>query len=146
MVNQCRACLNSNDTSFIRMETHIADGVDFFTCFSLCTQLEAGLDDGLPGVLCTHCSQDLEISFNFVQNARQADGILRESFSHKYLSSEIDSLDSEMGDTVMEPLEVVEGSEVEDCVVEEIIEHVHVPGEVSEEHEESSVVEIMEVT
>ncbi|XP_039962042.1 zinc finger protein 595-like isoform X1 [Bactrocera tryoni] len=145
MVNQCRACLSSKDTSFIRMETHIGDGVDFFTCFSLCTQLEAELDDGLPGVLCTHCSQDLEISFNFLQNARQADGILRESFSHKYLSAEIESLDSEMGDTIMEPLDVVEGSEMEDCVVEEIIEHVHVPEDVAEDREDSSVVEIMEI-
>ncbi|XP_054087346.1 zinc finger protein 420-like isoform X1 [Zeugodacus cucurbitae] len=141
MVNQCRACLNSKDTAFIRMETHIADGFDFFTCFSLCTQLEAGLDDGLPGVLCTHCSQDLEISFNFMQNARQADGILRESMSQKYLSDEIETLETEIGNTIMEPLEVVEDSEVEDCVVEELIEDVLVPGDVAE----SGVVEIMEV-
>ncbi|XP_053949183.1 uncharacterized protein LOC128857451 [Anastrepha ludens] len=142
MVIQCRACLNSKDTAFIRMESHIAEGIDFFSCFSVCTQLDAGFNDGLPAVLCTNCSQDLQIAFNFVQTARQADRMLRDSLLQKLMPNEIvETLDTEVGDSIMEPLEVVDDSEDEDCVVEELLEDEPVLDEVIEEGD----VEIMEV-
>ncbi|XP_017476222.1 PREDICTED: zinc finger protein 14-like isoform X1 [Rhagoletis zephyria] len=147
MVIQCRACLNTKDAEFIRMESHISDGFDFFSCFSLCTQLDAGLYDGLPGVLCTNCSQDLQVAFNFVQNARQADRMLRESLSQKLMADElIETLESESGDVSMEPLEVVGDSESEDCVVEELLDEEPTLDEVNEGgEEENTAVEIMEI-
>ncbi|XP_067640881.1 gastrula zinc finger protein XlCGF58.1-like isoform X2 [Eurosta solidaginis] len=122
MVIECRACLNTNDTSFIRMDSNIGDGIDFFTCFCVCTQLNAQLNDGLPEVLCSNCSQDLQLAFNFVQNAKQADRLLRERLISKSISGDtLEALDKAGVSIVEESVTVLEGA-VDSYVVEELLE------------------------
>ncbi|XP_012154973.1 zinc finger protein with KRAB and SCAN domains 7-like isoform X2 [Ceratitis capitata] len=146
MVIQCRACLNTKDSAFIRMDSHVADGVDIYSCFTLCTQLNASLDDGLPGVLCSNCSQDLQICFNFVQTARQVDGLLRNTLCEKSMAGEVvEPLETERTDT-MEPILDVVDSEVDGCVVEEFIDDEPVLEEViDDDDDESNGIELMEV-
>lgn len=76
---QCRSCLSTTATEYIHMESSMVGEYSYIECFNICTNLNAILDEGFPDYICDKCSQDLQVSFDFVNEARMADAALRKN-------------------------------------------------------------------
>lgn len=130
---QCRSCTSTTSAEYIDLITALAENISYLDYFNQCTQLNAKIGDGLPSSLCTNCKHDLQVSFDFVRMAKQADTALRSNpdANHKTSVHELtydEFNDLENGGAIIieevlpEQIDVVAEDVTEDIVAEELLE------------------------
>lgn len=79
----CRACMQVDCETVVDMNYAAVaeDGKTLYDYFNECTQLQATVNDELPQILCTTCTEDLHDAYNFIKRARKSDEELKKSLT-----------------------------------------------------------------
>lgn len=90
--NVCRVCLLADENAQ-HLFTHQLKGIELAEMLAACTGCTISIDDGLPTVICTNCTNNLEIAHDFQELCLKSESELRNLLRGEVLKIEYDIVD-----------------------------------------------------